>query len=291
VVNEIDWPEEDPAKEEAEASDDALEKIEPPKPDSGQPLNVVQVVATYRKAAEAYRLAEQEVERIKTEAKDRAKRKKQLQDIQAACEAVIWAWACVYVDDLEEGEILSTAEIPGWWQDDPVEKETTMGVRNDEGGLVPDYTVSYTERSINLIGPVDSNTGQLRPSETLSDAMVFVNAALEPGWLRWQPTWRYGVIDEITDTGCSILLSAPKVSRSLSPGEPLMLLDSSNIGDLPLFDVPIQPRNGASMCDVVVGDEVLVEFAGQSIDTPRIIGWRREPRPCFGQRIDWSQIR
>jgi len=39
-----------------------------------------------------------------------------------------------------------------------------------------------------------------------------------------------------------------------------------------------------------VGDEVLVEFAGQSIDTPRIIGWRREPRPCFGQRIWWRQV-
>jgi hypothetical protein len=45
VVNEIDWPDKDPAKEKAEASDDALEKIEAPKPDSGQPLNVVEVVA------------------------------------------------------------------------------------------------------------------------------------------------------------------------------------------------------------------------------------------------------
>jgi hypothetical protein len=58
-----------------------------------------------------------------------------------------------------------------------------------------------------------------------------------------------------------------------------------------LFDVPIEPRNGASMCNVVVGDEVLVEFAGQSIDTPRIIGWRREPRPpCLAERIWWRQV-
>jgi len=290
-VNTITWPEDDPARDAAEETEALLDTVQPPTPESGQPLNVVEAVTAYRKAAEAYRMAEMAVERIKTEAEARGKRRKLLEDLRVRCEIVIWAWACVYVADLEPGAIMSTAEIPGWWQDDPLDRITTMGVRADPDLEEPNYDVPYTERSINIIGPVDSNTGQLRPSETLSDAIVFVNAALEPGWLRWQPTWRYGTVTEIVGGLHTLSLATPKVSRSLSPGEPLMLLDSSDIGDLPMFDVPIEPRNNASMCDVVVGDEVLVEFAGQSIDAPRIIGWRREPRPCFAEQIWWGQIR
>jgi hypothetical protein len=40
---------------------------------------------------------------------------------------------------------------------------------------------------------------------------------------------------------------------------------------------------------VVVGDEMLLEFGGQSPDEPRIIGWRPEPRPGCGYN-DWGEI-
>lgn len=282
---EIELPEEDPAKEAAAESDASLVKIETPKTDSGQPSKVQVAVTVYRKAVAAYEAAAAEVARIRLESQVRAARKDTLLAIQAAAEGELWAWTCAYVDDLAVGATVSTAEVPGWFQETAVERQTEMGVRNDPSNTIPSWTVNYTERSINLVPDAAAVVGQLGPSETLSDATVFVNAALEPGWMKWEPLWRYGTVTARTGALCDVTLQNLP-SRKIQSSEETLAIDES----LAMTGVPITFLLGTCLSLVVVGDEVLIKFTGQDRTRPEIIGWRREPKPCQVQRISWGQI-
>lgn len=282
AVSSVEWPEKNPADEAAEDSDDQLERIETPKTDSGEPDKLAEAVTVYRKAVSAYQLAEQEVARIKTEQATRDARENLLESIQAAAAQEIWAWAAAYVDDLAEGETVSTAEIPGWYLRDAVEKISTFGVRNDPGEVIPSSAVIYSERDINIIGAASTTVGRLRPAETLNDAAVFLNAALEPGWAKWLPLWRYGTVTARTNGLCSVTLEST-AARAL--GDALVIDES-----LALTDVPIVFLPSSCWTLIAVGAEVLVQFDGQDRDTPQIIGWRREPLPCSVSQISWGQV-
>jgi hypothetical protein len=59
---------------------------------------------------------------------------------------------------------------------------------------------------------------------------------------------------------------------------------------LTLSSVPISypPCHGEAF---EVGDAVLILFEGYDRDVPKVIGFRREPRPCPGGRTSWTQFR
>lgn len=285
ATTDIDWPETDPAKEKAEEAEAELERIELPQVDVMQPEDVQAAVAAARKAASAYEQAEKEVARIKLEAQIRDKRKNRLEQLEQLAADTVYAWACSFVDDLEPGEVVTTAEVPGWLDETETARTTTMGVRNDPGGIIPSYYVDYLERSINVIGLASVNRGNLRFSDSMSDAVVFVNAALEPGHLKWKPQWRYGTVTARTQGLCSVTLDSVQ-ARYLDGSEVAMSLDET----LALEDVPISFLTSYCWSLITVGAEVLIEFTDQDRTQPRIIGWRREPLPCGPQRIGWGQI-
>ena len=75
-------------------------------------------------------------------------------------------------------------------------------------------------------------------------------------------------------------------ARLLS-NEKEMALDGD--ADLTLADVPIwyPPCNGAVF---QIGDEVLLWFDGWTRAKPKVIGFRREPKPCPQGRQSWRDI-
>ena len=117
----------------------------------------------------------------------------------------------------------------------------------------------------------------------MSDAAVFINAAMEPGWLRWQPTFRYGtVVSREGGTGSVALDSAGAVR--MFADESGLKLDASTGAVI---------SNVTALFDcsevIVIGDEVLLMFVGQRWEQPYIVGFRRNPKQCPDGRIGWSQ--
>lgn len=275
-------PEPDPAKDAANDAEGQLKKIEIPTMDTFQPSKLGEAAAALAKAAGAEKAADQAVEKLKIEYLERERRIIKLSALKSASEAEIHAWATRFYDDIPVGEQVKTAEVPGYYSDANELKTTTMGQRNDPTSTIPDTTVHYYERSLNIIQTTD-DTGRLRHAEVMTDAEVFVNLALEPGTLKWRPVWRYGVITSRTGDLCSLTLNTTECRG----GSEVTAMPIDDV--LTLTNVPISypPCNGEVF---QAGDEVLVLFEGASRDSPKVIGFRREPRPCQDGQISWGQV-
>ena len=113
--------------------------------------------------------------------------------------------------------------------------------------------------------------GTLCPREWMSPEQAYFNAAILPGWQRHDPTYRAGTItaiDTVADT-CSVTLSG---ATSSAQG-----LDINAATDL--HDVPVRYMT-CNATAFEVGDIVVVELDDRSWETPVVIGFVSEPRPC-----------
>lgn len=274
-------PEPDPAKDAANNAEGQLKKIEIPTVDTFQPSKLGEAAAALAKAAGVEKAADKAVEKLKIEYLERERRIVKLTALKAASEAEIHVWACRWWTDIPVGTQVQTAEVPGYYIDADILKTTTMGQRDDPTGTIPDTTVPYYERSFNII-KTTADTGRLRHSEVMTDAEVFINLALEPGTLKWKPVWRYGVITARSGNYCALTLNSTE-SRG---GDELSALPIDDVATLTNVPISYPPCNGAIF---QAGDEVLVAFDGYDRDSPRVIGFRREPRPCLDGQISWEQ--
>lgn len=273
-------PEPDPPGTAADAVETELEAIQVPTIERLEPEKLGEAVRLFALAQNKVIAADREVARLQAEQRARLERIASLEAARESVAVPFDVWACQYETTLIPGTSVATAEVPGHWRP----AETATRTVTYEGP--PPETVVYTERPINLIPP-DSPSGRLVLAATMSDAAVFANAAIEPGHLKWKPTWRYGTITAMAGDFADVRLEAI-AARSLSgrPEEPDLALDET----LALSSVPIRypPCNGEVF---EVGDAVLILFEGFARDQPKIIGFRREPRPCVGGRTGWTQYR
>ncbi|MFH2098047.1 MAG: hypothetical protein ABIJ95_00940 [Pseudomonadota bacterium] len=95
--------------------------------------------------------------------------------------------------------------------------------------------------------------------------------ALFPSWQKWMPTYRHGRITRLRagENTADVVLPVDKSSARAIP------INTTRR----LYRVPIVYM----FCHAAafrVGDEVLVEFVGQDWASPRLIGFRKEPRAC-----------
>lgn len=117
-----------------------------------------------------------------------------------------------------------------------------------------------------------SKDGQLVPTTIQGACQVFYNLAMLPGWQKWMPTFRYGVITElnIEDDTCSVTVDAATSSQQ-----------NLNINQTEtLTSVPVTYMTCNAMA-FSVGDSVLIQFTGQSWDAPKVIGFKDNPKPCI----------
>lgn len=114
--------------------------------------------------------------------------------------------------------------------------------------------------------------GIMQPVISSGPAAVFFNQAVLPGWQKWNPKYRKGVITSFNPTDpnqCTIDLDS-EISSQLDLGV--------NQNDV-LIDVPILYLD----CNeevFIVGDLVVVEFEDNDFTKPSVIGFVDNPKPC-----------
>jgi uncharacterized small protein (DUF1192 family) len=160
------------------------------------------------------------------------------------------------------------------------------------------WCVDYTEQATGAVATIELNgegpevllapsapapvtgDGVMKDRLAMSGAATFLNAAILPGWQKYSPTFRAGVItalDRENDT-CSVRLEA-----AASSAQSLDINQASNLTDVP---IEYMTCNAAAF---VVGDEVVVQFENQDWSRPKVIGFRSNPRPCGPERI-WFPV-
>lgn len=263
----------DPARLAAREQEAAMERIEAPKTEAITPERLGAVVGKYAIAARKLEAAERELTRIQQESVARSARLAELQALKTDLETRVYdVWSVSYNATLAVGATVNTVEPPGWMDYSP-----PVSVTVDTGGPAP-YSVSYQERRWNLAPGVTGTQGQLAPAEAQSPEGVFYNAAMEPGWARWKPLCRYGVItdhDPYTDFA-DVRLEAIDV-RLLDHENPSSALILDPAADLSSVPIHYPPCNGRAFH---ADDEVVILFEGQDRDKPKIIGFRRAARWC-----------
>ncbi len=121
-----------------------------------------------------------------------------------------------------------------------------------------------------------ATSGQLSPTVSQGAAQTFYNLAMLPGWQKWKPTFRYGIISDIdkgNDTCTVTLENAVSSQQSIN-------VNQSSV----LINVPIEYMscNSAAFKN---GDDILVKFENQDWNQPKVIGFKEEPAPCDQQLL------
>jgi hypothetical protein len=126
-----------------------------------------------------------------------------------------------------------------------------------------------------LIGPGGASgfaQNKLANIMAMSYAQAGLAWALLPGWQKWRPTYRVGVIGSIdydADTASVTLDAATSIAQRLNINQ------STTLADIP---VDYMYCNASAFED---GDRVVVEFPGQLWDTgPKVIGFETNPQTC-----------
>lgn len=267
----------DPAEDAAKNEDDSLKKIEPPtsQPDITERLG--KASAALAKSAKLLKAAEQEITRLKLEKIARDKRSAELSALVNERPAID-VWCSYYNTSLAVGDVVYTAEIPGYWIED-----YTVGSATVDVNTVDERVLTYYERSWNIVRKYAGFDSILNYELALPPEIIFYNTAMEPGHLKWRPSFRYGTITAKDGDTCTVYLYQAKARKFRD--EKLMELNDND----ELVNIPIEyPDCNGKVFDV--GDDVLVRFDAQNKDAGRVIGFRRAPRRCGVDRVYWTQI-
>lgn len=118
--------------------------------------------------------------------------------------------------------------------------------------------------------------GQLEKAGAGKTAGVIWNLAVLPGWQKWKPTYRYGIITALevseieggTDT-CDLTLEESKSTQ-----QDLDVNQATTLSNVP---IDYMDCNGAGF---EVGDVATVKFTNQDWSSPVVIGYKKEPKYC-----------
>ena len=173
------------------------------------------------------------------------KRKKYLNDNMPE-DPTVSAWCGDLTEDLSGN--VGTIEIPG-------ERGIVQIQPGYEGGAAYDTT----------------RDGQLQPAIANTPEGTFYNLAMLPGWQKWMPTYRHGIISNIdTDNDtCDVALDVVESSQ-----QGLAVNQESNLSGIP---IEYMSCNSSAFED---GDSVLVKFEGQEWSGAKVIGFVDKPKGC-----------
>lgn len=189
-------------------------------------------------------------------------------------------WCADYTLDAD-GDV-ATIEVPGEpsstliYPGAPEYRIPTLGTSAAGTALgIPEmvvYSGEVSEPSEVRIGAY----GVVRGRAVQSASQSFWNIAALPGWQKWRPTYRFGVltaIDRENNIGAVDLEDATSTAQGLDINQTATL-----------SDVPFEYMS----CDnyaFTVGDDVLIKFQEQDWGSPKIIGFKDNPKPCGPNRL------
>jgi hypothetical protein len=274
-------PEPDPAQAAADEADSVLDRVPLPTVAGFEPDKLAEVAAEFGKAAQRVRVAEETVTRLMAESYERTARLAELTALRTTGTTTAYdVWATYADDALAIGATVYTAEIPGFWQRTPTPRTVTL-----YAGTSRQQTITVQELNWNIVQrvvPSAAAVGVVTPAISMTPSQSFFYAATEPGSFKWHPTWRYGTLSAIGESGFSVTLES----------QPSRLLRGESALSLDFTTETLTAVETSYSCPSVfaVGDEVLVQFVGFNQAQPLIVGFRRSPKICPIQRISWGQI-
>lgn len=275
----VSGEEDEPIKEDAAQKEQELEKIEIPSVEDTSPEKLGEIIQRYAIAAAKVVIAKNKITQLMADKLARAARMGELQTLKQQITALEFdIWASFFNDEIPIDSQVYTAEVPGFWLNAPIQKASVI-----YEGTEDERTVVYTERSWNIVlRHDDSDSLALKPTKTITNESAFVACAMEPGYIKWRPLWRYGMITSISGDLCSVALNpATERKGKTLEKEALEINQAEQLDNIP---INYPPCNGQAF---LVDDEVLVRFTGLKWDTPEVIGFRRVPKRCVGG--NWSQ--
>lgn len=122
--------------------------------------------------------------------------------------------------------------------------------------------------------------GQMQHFKAMTPEQWFYNAAMAPGWKKWMPTYRVGTLSALNNDKCTVTLDA--ATTPIYRGGSVSIDVAQVLTDV---DIEYMSCNGAAFED---GDRVVVEFRDRSAsgtETPVVIGFESEPKPCANDLI------
>ena len=122
----------------------------------------------------------------------------------------------------------------------------------------------------------ETRDGKLVPAVATGAPHVYWDWAMQGGWQKWKPTYRWGTITEIdydADT-CSVALE-----EATNPDSGLSVNQAGSLSGVP---IEYMSCNSAAF---EVGDTVVVKFEGNNWGGARVIGFKEEPKACFGYMV------
>lgn len=122
-----------------------------------------------------------------------------------------------------------------------------------------------------LIAPTGSgeSAALLTSVEAMTPAGWARNFALHPYWQKWRPTYRTGLILDISGDTATV-----SMDMVVSSYQNLPINQGTNLDNVP---IQYMNCNGAAF---EVGDGVIVRFGGQDWSDPVVIGFTEMPKPC-----------
>lgn len=190
-----------------------------------------------------------ELQRLQADRSSSARRLNELQALNLTQSVSAW---CVDYTANATGEV-ATIEIPG---------EPSRPFLIAPGGRAP-----------------TAADGKLLAREVMTGPQAYFNAAILPGWQKFKPTYRRGVITAINianDTADVTLYD------DRSSADALVINQTSTLSNVPIV---YQDCNA----DVFeLGDDCVVEFQGQNWSNPKVIGFLNNPRVCSYFRFYYS---
>ncbi len=145
----------------------------------------------------------------------------------------------------------------------------------DGSGAVDTIEVNAEQGTQILVAPgapaYNQSSGYLRARCVMSPEQAFYNAAILPGVQKFKPTYRTGTISNIdydNDTCTVTLDSANSSAQNLGINQSAVLTG---------VDIEYMTCNSGAFED---DDKVVVQFAGQSWSSPKVIGFESNPRAC-----------
>ena len=173
-------------------------------------------------------------------------KKKQYLENSMPADETISAWCADFTEDLSG--IVGTVEVPGESQYIQIQ---------------PGYNSNATYNQ--------TRDGQLLPTVVATPAQTFYNLAMMPGWQKWKPTFRYGTITSISGN-----LADVSVVDIRSSQQNIEINQTSTIEGV---EIEYMNCGGSAFA---LGDEVLIKFESQAWDSPKIVGFKDNPRACEG---------
>lgn len=206
----------------------------------------------YEKANERD-IAESKFNDLKLTITSLQKQKQYLQDNHPD-NTLVQAWCVDYNEELT-GDI-GTIEVPG-----------------ERNGVPVLIKPAYAD---NAVFDQDAD-GQLQYSIASTPEGFFWNYAMLPGWQKWMPTYRLGVISNLDEENDTCTVTFDNVISSAQ---------NLDINVWQTFQgVPIQYM-GCNAIAFENGDRVVVKFVGQDATVPIVIGFETNPKICpTGQLI------